>query len=131
MLTDQEKVMVRYHLGYANVEFVYTFVMGIGQSVPYTNLIEGAFDKILPGIEAKVRQILDRLEQTECTMFENQDYLTIDKIAGIDVRRDAQLQFRNAYQYWQLALAGIFSCIPNPADIRFGPGGNINVPVQN
>src|SRR5260221_6159274 len=127
--TETEKARIRYHLGYANVSFAFTFVMGFGATIPFQSVLEGNLDKSLPEIDAKVRELLQRLDDTELQMFDNQELLLIDGISTITVRKEGQARFRNQYQYWQNSLAMVFTVQPNPYDPRFLMNG-VNVPRQ-
>jgi hypothetical protein len=127
--SDDEKARIRYHLGYANVTFAFTFVLGVYAKIPFQSIVEGAMTQALPEIESQVRLLLQRLDQTEAQMFDNQELLAIDGIGSIQIRKDGQPKTRDQYAYWAAALGNIFNVEPNPYDQRF-MGNGINVPVQ-
>lgn len=127
--SDDEKVRIRYHLGFINVNYLYTFHVGVASSVPNQSILEGMMERVLPEAEYLVRKVLSRCETTEDQMFENQDALVVDAIEGLQIRSDGQTQFRNVYLYWRSALANLLAVAPNPYDQRFET--LMNVPVRH
>lgn len=131
--TEQEKVRIRHHLGYLNVQAAQTFVLGAPAAVPTQFIIEGAMNKVLPEAETLARDLLARCDAVEAQVTDNQELLAVTQVDEIGVRTDEFEQLMKRYAYWRNGLANVLGCYPNPFDKRFGPGGaaGVNVPVIN
>jgi hypothetical protein len=133
MLTEQEKVRVRHHLGYLNVQQSQTFVLGVPAGVQTQFMIEGAMLRILPQAEFKVRDYLDRLDSVEQQILDDTENVAVESIGEIKVNLKEMKHLIERYEWWRRALANLFGTIPNPFDQRFqgwGPG-SINVSVSS
>lgn len=121
--SEDEKVQIRYHLGFMNVNELYTFAAGIAHSIPHMSLLEGAMTRVLPFAETKVRQILERLNETETQKFENQEAVVVTSIGDITIDPMGQHKFENVYLYWRACLGNLLAVDPNPYDQRFQNSG--------
>lgn len=128
--TDEEKVRIRYHLGYMNVEELYTFALGVGHSIPHQSVLEGMMNRIIPAAEALVRELIARCDETESQNFNNQDAYLLRSIGDIVFRDDAHAQLNVVYMKHRAALANMLSVEPNPYDQRF-TNSPINAPVRH
>jgi hypothetical protein len=135
MITEQEKVRGRDHLGYANFASQSTFSLGIPAALQTTFMVEGAFTKILPQAEPLFRKTLDRLDQIECQIEENTENVEASEVGEIKLRPDSFKQLIIRYRYWQGKLANMLGVLPNPYDFRpwlgsgYNGGGGVNVSV--
>lgn len=133
--TDAEKVKIRHHLGYLNVGYAQTFVLGNPQAVETQFIIEGAMDLVLDAALPEARRQLGILDRIECQMVGDHELLAVNKIGEIEVRKEEQDQLRKEYRYWRAALANILGIYPNPFDRRYGMGNDVgpavNIPVQH
>lgn len=133
--TPEEKVKIRHHLGYLNVQEAQTFVLGNPAAVETQFIIEGAMDRVLSAAEPEARRHLAILDGIECQMVADHELLAVNKIGEIEVRREEQEQLRKEYRYWRAGLANILGIYPNPFDRRYGMandvGPAVNIPVQH
>jgi hypothetical protein len=135
MLTDEEKVDGRRHMGYLNVQETATFVLGVPAAVQTQFVIEGALQKILAAAEPTFRRYINALNGIECQILDNQENLAAGKIGNIEVNLKEFEDLMKRYKFWQGQLSNLLGVPPNPFDARpgFGSGataGNgINVPV--
>lgn len=135
-LTPDERVRIRHHLGFLNVQEAATFALGVPAAVETQFVIEGAFDKLLEAALPLVRRLLAACDSTEAQFFDNQENLAVTKVGGIQLRDDEGNELMGAnkrYDYWRRALANAFGIWVNPFDGRpgLGAGSNgINVSVR-
>lgn len=131
-LTAQDKVKIRHHLGFLNVQEAQTFVLGTPAGVETQFAIEGAMNRLLPEAVPHVRELIERCNETECQRFQSQD-------ARVEVKQVGDIQIAGKdgvdtnvrdYNYWRQALANAFGIYANPFDKRDDlTGGGPNVPV--
>ncbi len=121
-LNDEEKVKVRHHLGYLNVQAGQTFVLGVPAAVETQFMIEGAMDRILPAALVEVRRHIQILDTIEGQMVQNLELLQVTKLGEMEINSTGenreQVQLREQYNWWQTSLANLFGVIPNPFDKR-------------
>lgn len=130
MLTPDEKVRIRHHMGYPQVEQARTFFLGYPISVPTSTMIEGSLDKIQPGAEPLLRKLIARLDVIEEQMIDDLELLAVRKIDEIEINPDEHGSLIAQYKHWQLAMGNLVGVPPNPFDQRFmSGGGGINAPV--
>ncbi len=134
ILTDEEKVRVRHHLGYLNVQEAQTFNYGIPAGVQTQFSIESAMDKILPQSAGLVREhlcILDGIERQAIGAYELVETSEVGDIK-IDPEMHRKLFGTHGYMRWRASLANLFGVMPNPYDFRFvGMSGGVNAPVRH
>lgn len=129
-LNNLEKVKVRHHCGYLNVQEAQTFVLGTPAAVETQFIIEGAMNRIIEEAIPEVRRHLNILDASEEQMVMNQELLQITKIDTITInstgRDREQAQLRHTYNYWVDSLCNLMGITRNPFDKRlghFGTGG--------
>lgn len=126
--TQEEKVRIRHHLGYLNVDAVQTFVLGSPAGVETQFLIEGAMNRVLPEALNLARNILAKCDFVEAQILDNQELLAVTAVGEITVRQDEFQALQGRYHYWRNGLANVLGCYPNPFDKRFeGTGLNVSV----
>jgi hypothetical protein len=128
-LTPEEKVRIRHHLGFLNVDESSTFVIGLPAGVETQFMIEGAFHRLLPEAIPQVRKLLQYCECTEEQKFGSQANAVVKSVDGIAMGGvEEQALLAKGYDHWRAALANMFGVPPNPFDMRYG-GGRLNIPV--
>jgi hypothetical protein len=134
-LSEIEKVKVRLHLGYLNVQEAQTFVLGTPAAVETQFIVEGAMNRILEEALPEVRRHLQILDQIEEQMIQNLELLQITKIDTIEVNSTGQdreqRQLIQVYDRWVNGLANLMGVYRNPFDKRLGAlgTGGLNVRV--
>lgn len=136
-LTEDEKVRVRHHLGYLNVQEASTFVLGTPAGVETQFIIEGAFNRVLPQAMPKIREVLGNCDKIEEAMMCALGNLDANAVGGIQLnnqgRDNQQEQLHKAYEWHRQALANLLGIVPNPYDKRAGiyaTGRSLSVPVR-
>ena len=126
--TQEEKVRIRHHMGYLNVDAVQTFVLGSPAGVETQFIIEGAMNRVLPEALNLARNILAKCGFVESQILDNQELLAVTAVGEISVRQDEFQALQHRYHYWRNGLANVLGCYPNPFDKRFeGTGLNVSV----
>lgn len=128
--TAEEKVKIRHHLGYLNVQDAQTFVLGTPAAVETQFIIEGAMDRVLVAAESELRRHVAILDKIEEQLICDQELLAVDAIGEIKVRATEMKELRVEYQYWRQGLANLMGIYPNPFDKRYADSG-INISVQH
>ena len=123
LLTPEEKVKVRHHLGYLNVASVYTFVLGIPAAVQTQFTVEGAFNLILQDALPEMRRILRILDRIEELDVESLEDLEVEQIGDITIDTRFMAKRWEQYERWRRALANLFGIAPNPFDQRLAGHG--------
>jgi hypothetical protein len=131
MLSEEDKVKARHHMGYLNVQEASTFVLGIPAGVQTQFMIENAWGKILPHAENLFRTLLCRLDEIEAQVYGGSDMADVLKTGSIEVNPDRLKELAKYYRLAQQGLANLLGVVPNPFDLRdwVRAGGGINVPV--
>lgn len=130
--TEDEKVKIRHHLGYLNVEAAQTFQLGIPAATQTQFIVEGAMNRILAEAEPLARKHLERLDAIEEQIMCNIDNVELLKADEVEFNPKAFNRLLDRYRFFQSALANTLGCYPNPYDQRFDGalGGGVNVPVR-
>jgi len=133
MLTDDERVSVKHHLGYPNAVAIETFVLGVPAAMEPLFMLEGALNAIAPAAEERARQTLRRLDRLEQQIEDNADALVLSRADEVDFRPDEFEKVAQRYQYWQGELCNLIGVPgPNPFDARFAAGsGGVNIAVAH
>lgn len=130
MLTPEERVRIRHHLGYMNVSSVATFVLGSPAAVETAFMIEGAMDRVLPQAIPLVRELLIKLDATEAQSFDNQENHAVDSLGDITINKEEFEQLAGRYRYWQGRLANVLGIVVNPySKVASDAGGGVGTPV--
>ncbi len=118
MLTDDEKVRARHHMGYLSVQAASTFQLGIPAGVQTQFMIEGAWEKILPAAENKVRVLLCRLDEIEEEIYGGIDLASVNAVGSIQVNPDRFRELGKYYRFARDSLANLLGVPPNPFALR-------------
>lgn len=132
VITAEEKVRARHHMGYQNVESISTFSLGVPAAMQTTFMIEGAMDRIMaaPGAPDKFRDLLCKLDSIESRVFCGADLADVESMGEITVNRKRLRELANYYKIAQQALGNLLGVPPNPFDMRewlSGPSINVSV----
>lgn len=130
VITDQEKVRARHHLGYLGVESASTFALGVPAAMQTTFMIEGALVRIMPEAVDKFRELLCRLDAVESEVYCGMDLASVEKVDTIAIRSDRMQELAKYYRLARSALANLLGVPPNPFDMREwvrGPAINVSV----
>jgi hypothetical protein len=122
-LTDVEKVKVRHHTGYLNVQDAQTFVLGTPASVETQFIIEGAMNRVLEIALPEVRRHLQILDSIEEQMVEDHELLAVEALGEITVNTKEQDKLTRRYDYWVDSLCNLLGADRNPFDKRLNSGG--------
>lgn len=135
MISEEDKVRARGHMGYGGVQESSTFVLGVPAAVQTAFMIEGAWSRILPSHERAFSDLLDKLDEIECQVMGNTGNLATLKVGNIEMNPREFEQLLERYRYWQGKLSNMLQVPPNPFDSRpllsGAGGGGLNVPVQH
>lgn len=129
VLTEQDKVRARHHLGYLNVEAAQTFTLGIPAAVQTQFMIEGALNRVLPQAIPKLLDLLEKLDCVECELFGGIDLASVNKISEVEVNPKRRRELAGYYKVAQQSLANLLGIVANPFDMREWLQGGINVSV--
>lgn len=117
--TDQEQSRIRYFLGYLNTEPATGLQFGLPKPVQALFLVDLAMQRVLPGTEPMVRNMLNILEGIEEKLVCAQDYLVADKLEQLTIRRDHTDALEKENLRWASRLADILGVPLNPFALRF------------
>ncbi len=127
-LTPEEKVQVRHHLGYLNVQESQTFVLGVPAGVQTQFIIEGAMNRVMEVALPQVRRHVGILDKIESQMIDDQELLAVQSVDEIVINPEEMKKLKAEYLYWRQGLANLLGVYPNPYDGRFA-GRSMNVSV--
>ena len=126
--TAEEKVWIRFHMGYLQVTSAATFSLGIPAAVETQFMIENAMNLVRPEAEGLVRDHLTKLAGILNQMVDDHELLAIERLGEITIRQTEHDALRREYGFWQRSLGNVFGIQPNPFDQRFS-GRSLNVAV--
>lgn len=131
MLTEEEKVMARHHLGYLGVQESATFILGVPAAVQTQFMIELSFHKVMPQAENLFKILLCRCTEVETEVYGGLDYASVLGFGTIQVNPDRLKELGKYYRLAQQGLANLLGIPPNAFDQRqwVTTGCGMNVPV--
>jgi hypothetical protein len=133
MLSLEEKVSVRHHLGFPNCVMIETFILGVPSAREPLFMLEGAMDSINPAAEPRVRRAIARLDRTDERIEEASDAVEVASADEVEFRENALEILRKYYARWQGELCNLLGIpCPNPYDAReyLAPAG-LNITVRH
>ena len=137
MLTDEEKVRARYHLGYLNLGTPGSLVAGIPMPSQTIFLLDYNLNNILPAAEPLVRDMLGRLDTTDRQIFEAQDRMQASSVENVTLRADESEALERNYVRWAMRLSDLIHVPLYPYSARFqnagaaGAGNAGMIPVRH
>jgi hypothetical protein len=132
VLTPDDRIAIKYHLGYPNAQAIETFVLGVPAAMEPLFMLEGAMNAVAPAAEERIRKTLRRLEAVEEQIEENQDALVLSKADEVEFRENELELLQKRYAWWQGNLCNLLGVpCPNPFDARNMAIDGINLSVQH
>ena len=119
MLTDSERVRVRYHLGYPNLSAGPSLSAGVPMDSPLMTLLERAFVLLLPQAEPLVRDQISKCDQADARIVEAWDRMRASKVDGIELRADETDALEREYMRQVARLSDTLHCTIYPYSARF------------
>lgn len=123
-LTEEEKVRVRHHCGFLNVQEAQTFVLGTPAAVETQFIIEGAMNRVMESAIPLLQKHLAILDSIEEQMVCDHELLAVEEIDTIKVNTQEQEKLTRRYNYWVSSLCNIMGVERNPFDKRLVGVGN-------
>ena len=128
-LSDAEKVKIRHHTGYLNVQEASTFVLGVPAAVETQFIIEGAMNRVMEAALGEVRRHLQILDSLEEQGINDHELLAVRSLGEIEVDDREHPKLDRRYDRWVASLCNLLGVIRNPFDARLAGGPGINVRV--
>lgn len=116
---DSEKERIRYHCGYLNVQPASSISFGIPIPIQTLFLIEQAINNALPSAEDRIRKLIKVLDDIECKMIDAQDFLVVDGVDDIRIRKDHIDQLEHEYCRWASRLSDELGAPLYPGAAKF------------
>jgi hypothetical protein len=114
-LTDDERALVRYHLGYAATKRGVSVGLGAAHIVVQHQAVDLAMGELDPIHEPDIRAILQRMDEIECQKVKVSETLGTAKVEGIELRGSAAIDDLNALYVEQgLRMADLLTVDPCP-----------------
>lgn len=137
MFDAGEKERIRYHMGYLQVAPAASITYGIPAPIQTLFLVEAAMDRVIPSAEDRVRKIVTVLDEIECRMTGALDYLAVEQVDSITIRKDQIDKLEDEYCRWAARLADTLGAPLYPGAARFqrlfgvgGPNQAGSIPVR-
>jgi len=120
MLTEEEKALTRYHLGYPQIGNNTVLALGYPTGGQMQFLLEAMMDQMRPSGEPIFRKVLQQCICVEAQMIEARSRLKAEAVGTISLRGAAEIEdLEDQYMYWTNALSDIFSGDKNPYSNKF------------
>lgn len=114
-LTDDERALVRYHLGYSGTKRGVSVGLGTAHIIIQHQAVELAMSELDPIHEPDIRELLQRMERIECQKQEVSKTFGTAKVEGIEFRAgDAIDDLNQLYIEAGLRMSDILTILPNP-----------------
>lgn len=131
-LTEEERVRVRYHLGYLSVSPASAIALGYPSAQHALFLVEHAMDRILPAAVSRLQEIVRTLDQIECAMRDSIVRLKAAQVGEVRLRGAAGDEsegelLEREYRRWAGRLADHLGVALNVYSERFR-GDPMSVP---
>jgi hypothetical protein len=133
VLTEEDKVRIRSHMGYPDVRAAASFIVGFPATIETAFLIEKAMNEVRIEALGQLRRILDVLDNFEDQDVNDLEVHVASKVGEIDVNPDQHKLIDRRYDRWLGKLENLLCVSRNPFDKRFANGSSdsINRPVQH
>lgn len=119
MLSDQDIGRARYHLGYMDVVIASSFAFAIPAATQVQFMFESAVRRVQPGAEERVRQLLDHLDDLECTLFQASKELFAKRVDALEPNLEQPTDVEREYVRWACRLSDVLGITPYPFSERF------------
>jgi hypothetical protein len=118
-LSDADIGRARYHLGYMDVVIASSFAFAIPAATQVQFMFESAIRRVQQGAEPRVRQLLDMLDQIECTLFQASKELFAKRVDALEPNLEQPTDVEREYVRWACRLSDILGITPYPFSERF------------
>jgi hypothetical protein len=119
VLSDDDIGRARYHLGYMDVVIASSFAFAIPAATQVQFMFESAIRRVQPGAEGRVRQLLDMLDQIECTLFQASKELFAKRVDALEPNLEQPTDVEREYVRWACRLSDMLGITPYPFSERF------------
>jgi hypothetical protein len=130
-LSDDEKVRVRHHMGYPNVNAGATFAIGVPATIEVSFIIELAMNQVKLEALPMFRLILGRLDSIEAQMDGDLELLAVHQVGEIEVNEDEMMKLDDRYERWLCKLEALLAVSRNPNDPMRKRVGGVNLAVAH
>ncbi len=114
MLTEDEKVKIRSHMGFLNTSVGAALALGVPSASPILFILESAMNSILPQAEALTRRCIVELDCIEDQLSQARTRFSTSKVDAITFDAHEEYRLEDQYSRWQRKLADIFGTPLNP-----------------
>lgn len=118
-LSEADKARCRQHLGYMAVIVASSYSFGLPQLTQTQFLLEDAMTRVLDSALPRVVQILNDLDEIECSLRKAHKELFARSIGDLEPNLDQPDMLEKEYGRWASRLADIFGVAPYPYSKRF------------
>ena len=127
-LTAEEKVRIRYHMGYPLQGQVRSYFAGIPFNRQTLYLLDGAMELVEEGSLSTIRTMIGRLdkidEQIFCASFK---HMAADQLEDLKINQQYNEELRREYTYWQGRIA---QCLDVPLNMDFSPIRSVDAGIR-
>lgn len=115
MISNEERVRIRHHLGFPNIGNRAVISLGVLAGGLPTFILESAMTNLLPEAETLMRNALTQCDCIEAQMGEARTRMKTAAVEGVILRAREELEdLEDQYDYWTSALVDFFGVIKNP-----------------
>lgn len=119
-LSLQEKVRVRYHLGYPNTDEAASMQLGMIRSADTSYLVELAMNNLRPEAEDLVRDLIKTVDCIECVQRgEAIDRMAAQRIGNLALNTMEPEALQNENERWSKRLADALGVMVYPYGSKF------------
>ena len=115
LLTSEERLRIRYHLGYPLLNTGTDFRLRLPYEMSLDFSVERAMEELPDAAIPKVREVLGRCEDTDSNLFAAQGNLEAMSVGSIHLNPKEMTQRGREYRRWTQRLQSILA-------VPFGPG---------
>jgi len=109
-LTPDERIRVKWHLGYPLQDLGTSMALGTPLPVEYLFVVEDCMSRITEGAIPILRQILNILDGINERLVRAQGHLAASKLGELETRENEPGLLRKEYRDWGGQLAGVLGC---------------------
>lgn len=131
--TPLEKVRIRKHLGYPELNALTALHAGVPFQQQTGFILESNMDHVLPQAEGEVRSIIGTLDKIDCQLREATDFLIAEKLGDMSLRENHPDLLEREYVRWAQRLSDILGAPLYPFAARFRTAGGVmagSIPVK-
>lgn len=118
-ISEADKARARSHLGYMAVTTASSFAFGIPQLTQTQWMLEDAITRVRTESEARVVELLNRLDCIDDALFAAHGDLFAKRIEGLEVNLEQPDALEKEYARWAQRLADLLGVMPYPFAPRF------------